>query len=235
MTVPSSSCITQPGGPSISSLASDANGSEMPCMSVASVNEGSLLTYTNMYNSPISVTGTDKAHSKTQSALLTKISESNLSGFPISIATNSSGTTPLLTTDSSATPLLMAHPFHLNGERNQGYQTERANVKSPEMTSTPIMERSNNHFMFMEEPEESNMRAGALTLFGSPGTCKCKTALTVLLSLVRLGIFPHGLVTIVSPPICKTKSVLYFKVTVHMTGRDWFEARDWYLKDKEFT
>lgn len=195
ITAPSSSYTTQPGGPIISSsLASTANGSEIPCTSVASVNEGSTLTYTNIYNSPISVTGTDKVHSKTQSPLLTKISESNLSGLPNSTATNSSGSTPLLTTDcsgtpllttgSSGTPLLMAHPFHLNRERNQGYHPEDTDVESPEKTSTPIMERNNNHFMFMGEPEESNMRAGVLSLFGSPGTCKCKTTLTVLLSLV---------------------------------------------------
>lgn len=214
VTVPSSSYTTQPGGPSISSsLASTANGSEMPCPSVASVNEGSSLTYTNMYNSPISVAGTDKVHSKTQSALLPKITESNLSGFPISTATNSSGSTPLLTTDSSGTPLLttgssgtpllMTHPFHLNGERNEG-----TNVESPEQTSTPIMEKNNNHFMFMGDPEESNMRAGALSLFGSPNTCKCITALTVFLPLVQLGIFLHGSVTIVYPPFAEQGQVI---------------------------
>ncbi|KAK3873546.1 hypothetical protein Pcinc_021448 [Petrolisthes cinctipes] len=161
MTVSSSICTAQPGEPIISSsLASTADTSDMSYTSVDSVYQGSSLTNTNMYNSSISVI--DKVQSKTQPALLSKISEKKSPMFPISTATSQ------FTTSSSGTPMLMAQTSHLNADRNQGYQIEGTIVEAPELPRTPIMGRNSNNFMFMGEPEESNMRPGALNLFGSP-------------------------------------------------------------------
>ncbi|KAK4315069.1 hypothetical protein Pmani_013684 [Petrolisthes manimaculis] len=161
MSVSSSICTAQPGEPIISSsLASTAGTHDMTYTSVDSVYQGSSLTNTNMYNSPIS--GIDKVQSKTQPALLSNISVKKSPLFPISTATSQ------FTTSSSGTPMLMAQGSHLNADRNQGYQIEGTIAEAPELPRTPIMGRNSNNFMFMREPEESNTRPGALSLFGSP-------------------------------------------------------------------